>query len=143
MWWQTFQTATGRSGPNFRHCPLIFSPKNAPWRANNFRWIPMGVSFSCVKNSITAHCWVFFNTNESKSPILNRRQHKPLRLTSHTPRHTKAQRKNRLRKIPLHGQTACARYLQGGVTLRPPHTLIICNSLQYSVCGKTVFFLHA
>jgi len=62
----------------------------------------MGVSFSCVKNWITAHCSMCFVMVEKELSILHLAQHKSLCLPSHSAWQKEAQGKmNTLQKVLL------------------------------------------
>jgi hypothetical protein len=54
------------------------STLSSPWTVNNRQWIPMGISFACIKISITA--WMHFDSVENEPSILNHLQCKSLCL---------------------------------------------------------------
>lgn len=76
-----------------------------------------GVSFSCIKNSITTYCLMHLDIVENKSSISNQIQLQTQCSPSHTPRQTEAQETmNKLEQVPLQVYTTCTRYLCRGIT---------------------------
>jgi len=61
----------------------LMSTASSPQKANNRRWISVGVSMSRVKYS--ARCLILFDKDEIESSILNLIELKPLSLPSRTP----------------------------------------------------------
>lgn len=76
----------------------------------------IAVSFSQVKNSVTAHYLMCFDTVENESSTLNQVQHKLLGLPHHIAQQIEAPGTvNKLGQVLLQGHTACVRYLHGAI----------------------------
>jgi len=85
-----------------------------------------GVSFSCIKNTLTTHCLMHFDRVKNKSSISNQIQRQTQCSPSHTPQQTQAQ----LEQVPLQVYTTCTRHLCRGITF--------CTSLIRTIYHKKV-----
>ena len=106
-----------------QQCTVLMSTVPLPCKANNHWSVLIPLPFSWVKNPITAHCLMRFDTPSNKSPILSQIQHKPLRFPSHIAWQTEAQETiNRLQQVLIPGNNFCMTHLHQAITFCMSYT---------------------